>query len=359
MASKDYYQILGVKRNASEDEIKSAYKKAALKWHPDRHANESEEKKKEAEEKFKEIAEAYDVLSDPKKKQMYDTYGTVDGDMSGGFSGGFHSGGFGGFPFGMDPEDIFNHFAGRGGGRSYEVMHEPGATIEIKVSLSIEEIYNGGKKKVEYDIQTRCPKCDGTGGTGLETCPECHGMGVKVETKRTNIGMFTSQTTCPHCHGAGTIIKNKCSECGGTGMKRVSKSVEINIPKGVGNGYQMSVSGAGYESKDPQGKNGDLIITFVYAFDTSRYRVNGSTLYELISVPYYDAILGTEKEVILPNNEKIKIKIPKCSKDGQQIVVSGKGLGYGNYIAIVNVSLPTAITSKEEDALEKIRKIHK
>jgi len=360
MASKDYYKILGIDKNASEADIKKAYKKLALQWHPDRHSSESEDKKKEAEEKFKEIAEAYAVLSDPDKKRKYDTYGSVDDipDFSGGFGGfpgGFHFSGMD-----IDGDDIFNIFRGRGGRARRENMHEPGATIEVHVGVSIEEIYSGATRTVEYDCMKRCETCHGEGGEGVETCPHCHGTGMITETQRRGPGMiFQSSHPCQYCHGTGKTVKKVCSDCGGTGLKKFKKKVDVTIPRGIENGYQIKVTGAGYESKDKEGVNGDLIVTFVYSFDNSRYRINGNTLYELVNVPYYDVILGTEKEIILPNKEKIKVKIPKCSKDGQQIPVNGKGLNYGKYVLVINVSYPSALSSKEEEHLEKIRKIHK
>ena len=350
MASKDYYQILGVDRNATDDQIKNAYRKLALKWHPDRHVNDTEEQKKEAEQKFKEIAEAYTVLSDPEQKRKYDTYGSVDGME--GFGGG-------GFPFGgMDPDDIFNIFRGRGG-RQHRDMHEPGATLRYTIGITIEELYNGGTREVDYDIETRCGHCGGQGGTGIKTCSHCHGSGMISETRREGWMTSTTSRPCPYCRGKGTIVENVCKECGGSGVKKQHKKISVNIPKGVQEGMSVKIDGAGYESKDPKGINGDLIVTFVYQFDDKRYRVNGSTVYELVDVPYYDAILGCEKEVTLPNKEKIKVKIPKCAQDSQQISVPGKGINHGNYIMVVNITTPTAITSKEEDALEKIRKIHK
>jgi len=351
MASKDYYSILGVSRNATEDEIKKQYKKLALKYHPDRHANDPEDKKKEAEEKFKEIAEAYSILSDPDKKLQYDRFGTVDGmpNMDAGMEG---------FGFG----DIFDIFSGRGRrrGSGFTEVHEDGATIEVRVPLSIEEIYNGGTKEIEYDIEVRCGHCAGKGGSGIEICPYCNGTGMVTETMRQGPGMiFQSSHPCGHCHGTGKIVKDTCPECHGTGTKKQHKKINITIPRGVQNGDRQKINEGGYESKDPKGRNGDLVITFVYAIDNSKYRINGNTLYELINVPYYDAILGCEKEITLPNKEKIKVKIPKCSKDSAQITVNGKGISYGNYVAVVSITYPNAITSKEEDLLEKIRKIHK
>ena len=359
MASKDYYKILGVDRNATEDQIKSSYRKEALKWHPDRHANDPEDKKKEAEEKFKEIAEAYSVLSDPEKKQMYDTYGTVDGNPGmggGGFPGGFHFGGMD-----MDPEDIFNAFMGRRGRRSsgFSERHEPGATLNYTMGVSIEDVYNGGSKNIDYDIEVRCGHCGGQGGHGIKTCPHCHGSGMITETRQNGWMTSTTSRPCPYCHGKGTTVEEVCKECGGTGVKKQHKNINVTIPKGVENGAQIKIDGAGYESKDPKGINGDLIVTFVYQFDQSKYRVNGNNLYELVDIPYYDVILGTEKEITLPNKEKIKVKIPKCSKDGTQVVVHGKGLNYGNYILVVNVSYPVAISSKEEKYLGDIKKLHK
>lgn len=359
MASKDYYSILGIDRNATEDQIKSAYKKQALKWHPDRHANESEEQKKEAEEKFKEIAEAYAVLSDPDKKRKYDTYGSVDDIPDfGGFGGGFP--GFGGGAFGdLDGDDIFNIFRGRAGRGGGAVRHEPGATINFRLGVTIEEVYNGGTQDIDYDIEVRCGHCGGQGGHGIKTCPYCHGSGMVTETKRVGNSIFQSSHPCTHCHGKGTIVEEVCKECGGTGSKKQHKTIKVTIPKGVVNGGEIKIDGAGYESKDPKGPNGDLIVTFVYQFDQSKYRINGSTLYELVDIPYYDVILGTEKEITLPNKEKIKVKIPKCSADGKQVTVLGKGLNHGNYILVVNVTYPTAITSKEEKLLDEIKKLHK
>lgn len=359
MASKDYYGILGISKNASEADIKSAYKKAALKWHPDRHANESEDKKKEAEEKFKEIAEAYAVLSDPDKKRKYDTYGTVDDvpDFSSGFSGfpGFNFGGMGD----MDADDIFNIFRGRGGKGSRAERHEPGATISMQLGVTLEEIYNGATRDVEYDIETRCGHCGGQGGHGLKTCPHCHGSGMITETRSNGWSTMQTSRPCPYCHGKGTTVEEVCNECGGTGVKKQHKTIKVTIPKGVQEGQQIKIDNAGYESRDPKGVNGDLIVTFIYQFDQSKYRVNGSTLYELVDIPYYDVILGCEKEVVLPNKEKIKVKIPKCSSDGKQITVHDKGLNHGNYVLVINVTYPTAITSKEEKLLEDIKKLHK
>ena len=179
-----------------------------------------------------------------------------------------------------------------------------------------------------------------------------------TETKRMGNSIFQTSHPCSHCHGAGTVVEHECPDCGGTGVKKSHKKVSVNIPVGVQNGQQIKIDNAGYESKDPKGENGDLIVTFKYQFDQTKYRVNGTTLYELVDIPYYDVILGCDKDVILPNKEKITVKIPECSKDGQQVVVHNKGISRGNYVLVINVKYPTSISSKEKNALKDIKKLH-
>lgn len=354
---KNYYDILGVSKNASDEEIKSAYRKLALKWHPDRHVNNSPDKKEEAEQKFKDIAEAYGVLSDPEKKKNYDMFGTADGSPGmewGGFPGGFPSG-FGGF------DDVFNLFSGRR--RSNANAHnvpEPGASINYSFGVSLEEIYNGGSKEIEYEIDGRCGHCNGTGGTGLETCPYCHGTGMITEVKRMGYSTIQTSHPCHHCGGSGTVIKNKCSYCNGTGTVKIKKKVKIDIPRGVEEGTIKVFNGDGYESKNPAGRNGDLNVQFVYDLDTQKYRISGKNVYELVNVPYYDCIAGSKKTVKLPDGTNVDYIIPKYTKDGTQIPIKGKGLnGIGDYIVVVNIEMPNAVSSKEMDLIEKIQKLHK
>lgn len=353
---KNYYDILGVSKNASDEEIKSSYRKLALKWHPDRHVNDSADKKAEAEQKFKDIAEAYGVLSDPEKKKNYDMFGTVDGvpNMSGGFSRGF-PGGFGGF------DDVFDFFSGRRRAHANASnVPEPGASINYSLGVSLEEIYNGATREIEYKIEGRCGHCNGTGGTGLETCPYCHGTGMITEVKRMGYSTIQTSHPCHHCHGEGTIIKNKCSHCGGTGTTKIKKKFKVDIPRGVEQGYIKVFQGEGYESKNPAGRPGDLNIQFIYQFDEKKYRISGNNVYELVNVPYYDCIAGAKKTVKLPDNTTAEYEIPKYTKDGAQIPIRGKGLkGMGNYVIVVDIEMPNAVSSKEMDLIQKIQKLHK
>lgn len=356
MANKDYYEILGVSRDASDDAIKKAYKKLALRFHPDRLAGKSDTEKQEAEEKFKEINEAYSVLSDKDKRQHYDTFGTMEG-MDGFQAGGGPFQGFG---------DIFDHFHGfgdffgnaRGGRTSSQSGPIPGETIQVNLGIGIEEIFKGGSKTFEYDIKARCSHCNGAGGEGVETCPHCHGTGMYTETKRTPFGMQTISRPCPYCGGEGKTMKSKCSHCGGTGFERQKKTITVTIPKGVENGYNVRYNGSGCESKDPSGQNGDLIINFVYNIDSNKYAIIGSTVYERVEIPYYDCILGCKKSITLPSGETVDYKIPEYTQDGQQITIHNKGLRGGNYIIIVKAKLPTYVKQQDKELLKKIKDNH-
>lgn len=356
MANKDYYEILGVSRSASEDDIKKAYKKLALRFHPDRLAGKSDKEKQEAEEKFKEINEAYSVLSDKDKRQHYDTFGTMEGME------GFQPGGspFQGF------DDLFERFSGfsdffggtRGGRSSSQRGPLPGDTIQVNLGVNIEEIFKGGSKTFEYDIKARCSHCHGAGGEGVETCPHCHGTGMYTETKRTGFGMTTVSRPCPYCGGEGTTMKSKCSYCGGTGFERQHKTITVTIPKGVDNGYSIRYPGSGCESKDPSGPNGDLIVNFVHKYDSNKYAIKGLTVYELVDIPYYDCILGGKKTIKLPSGENVEYTIPEYTQDGQQITLQGKGIHGANYIIIVKVKLPTYVKQQDKELLQKIRDNH-
>ena len=263
MAEKrDYYEVLGLDKNASEDDIKKAYRKLAIKYHPDRNPGD-----KKAEEKFKEAAEAYDVLHDPQKRQQYDQFG-FNGPQ-GGFGGGFGGGG-------MDMDDIFSMFGdifgghggfggvggfgGFGGGRggSQQRVYR-GTDLRLKVKLSLQDIASGVTKKFKVKKDVVCTHCHGTGAEGgsqPDTCPTCHGSGVVARTVRTPLGMMTTQSECPTCHGEGTVIKNKCKECGGTGVVKGDEIVEIDIPAGVEEGMVVNVGGKG-NAGPHNGVNGD------------------------------------------------------------------------------------------------------
>ena len=368
--SKDYYNILGVDKNASEDDIKKAFRKLSLKWHPDKHVNDSEAAKKEAEEKFKDIAEAYGVLSDKEKRDKYDRFGTVDGpDMSG----------FGDFS-GIDPDEIINMFAGmhsmngfgsfgRFGdffkhGRQQEPAPQPGANVYKMIKLSIQDVYNGGNKTFEYDVDKRCGHCNGRGGSGIETCPVCHGRGSIIQTTRR--GNFVSQSIspCTHCNGTGKVVKETCSHCHGKGTETEKTSITVTWEAGIPNGDTLRYPYKGNESTNTNGMNGDLFVKFVYEFDTAKYAVDpqSQTMYELVDIPYYDCILGAEKEIVLPNGKKTKYKVPEYTENESQIRIPRMGINGNDYVIIVRMTMfdkNFGKARKELSYLKDIQKLHK
>lgn len=369
--AKDYYNILGVDRNASDDDIKKAFRKLSMKWHPDRHANDSEKDKKEAEEKFKEIAEAYGILSDKEKRDKYDRFGDADApDMSG----------FGNFG-GMSTDDIINMFAGRHGGgrfsgfgdmfsghgfgRQQREVVTPGTDKVFNMALSIEDIFNGTSKDLEYEIDIRCGHCNGQGGSGVETCSYCHGTGMMTETQRQGYTIIQNSYPCPHCHGTGKTVKDKCTYCNGTGFTKSKRKEKITVPAGVLEGQAIRIDGGGNESKSPKGQNGDLIIQFVYKIDKSKYAIvnkgMGPIVYEKVDIPYYDCILGANKTIVLPNGKKVKYKVEENTKSGDTIVLKGEGINGNDYIIIVNIEFVDYSfkkSGKELSYLKDIQKLH-
>lgn len=354
--AKDFYKILGVDKNAKDDELKKAYRKAAVKWHPDRWSGKSEKEQKEAESKFKEIAEAYEVLSDPDKRKRYDQFGDDWDKVANGGSGmGFDIGDFmrrmhGGF-------DPFGDFFGGGMGDQQRNIHPDGESVSMRYSIGINEIFNGEKKDISINVKARCSKCHGTGGD-KEKCTYCNGTGMLTQVQRTPFGIIQNSSPCIHCHGTGQIIKNKCTECNGTGLKTKTNKITLDIKPGIYNGETLTFVGKGYESKDPLGKNGDLYVQIIYNIDSNRYVIKGNDVYEKIYIPYYDCILGLEKKITLPNKKEKTITIPKYSKDGTQVTLRGEGINGGNYIFVISPLFPTSINSNEKELLEKIRKSH-
>lgn len=369
---KDYYNILGVDKNASDADIKKAFRELSKRWHPDRHANDTEAKKKEAEEKFKEIVEAYDVLSDKDKRAKYDRFGSADApDMSG----------FGNFN-GMDADDIINIFAGRahggfgggfggfgdifGRGRAQrEEVIEPGTDKVFNMALSIEDIFNGTSKNLEYEVDIRCGHCNGQGGSGVTKCPYCKD-GMITETKFQGHAMMQTSYPCPYCHGTGKIVKEKCTHCNGTGFTKSKRKETINVLSGVLEGQAIRIEGAGNESKSPKGQNGDLIIQFVYKVDKSKYAIvnkgNGPVVYERVDIPYYDCILGADKKIELPNGKTVKYKVKENTKQDDTIVLSGEGINKNDYVLVVNITFVDYTfkkSGKELSYLKDIQKLHK
>lgn len=341
---KDYYKILGLERNASEEEIKKNYKKLAVKYHPDKFVNESEDKKKEAEEKFKDISEAYTVLSDPDKKRQYDNGGF---DFSSIFGNGWDP--FGGFA------DIFGNHA-----RRQPQGPSPGQDIHVEVKLNIEDIYNGCEKKIKYNRYVRCSKCDGDGGTNVMVCPACHGSGYVTHIQQN--GFMTMQQTapCDKCHGTGKTVEKICEKCNGLGLEKTEQEIKINIPKFSLNGSTIRVNNGGSESKDKFGKNGNVIIHIKWNIDKDIHIDNHGNVYKELNIPYYDIILGTIVSDKLPTHEEEKIEIKKCSKPDEQIVLQNKGLHFGNrignFIYIIKPIFPDNINEKTIELLNEIKK---
>lgn len=350
--SKNYYDILGVSKGASDQEIKKAYRKLAAKWHPDKWGNKSESEQKEAEAKFKEINEANECLSDPEKRKHYDTFGSMEGFGQDGFQGGFS--GFGGFNMGDMFGDMFNMFSGRGSNNQRN-RKTVGQTIQVNVSLSIEEIFNGIHREIEYTTLERCSECNGEGGKGVKLCPHCNGTGMITDVKRTPFGISQSMHPCPHCNGTGKTMEHKCSKCNGAGLQKVTKKVYIDQAGGIENGSMMKYAGMGCQAKEVNSIDGDLIIVFNHKYDNNKYQVRGNTVYELIDIPYYDCILGTTFKHKLPNNKEVNVNVPQCAQDGQQIILNGVGINHSNYIIVVKVKMPTHIANKERELLEQIK----
>ena len=372
MAQKrDYYEVLGVDKKASEDEIKKAYRKIAIKYHPDRQQGKSEAEQKEAEEKFKEAAEAYDVLHDPKKRESYDQFG-FDGPKMGGF-GGFSSGGF-------SMDDIFSMFGdvfgGRGGGfggfsgfsgfgGGAQRQQHRGSDLRLKVRLSLQEIATGTTKRFKVRKDVTCSHCHGTGAEGAggtETCPTCHGQGYVIRTTQSLFGTMQSQSTCPTCQGEGTIIKNKCHECHGEGVVKGEEVVEINIPAGVAEGMVVNVPGKGNAGKH-NGVNGNIQVYIEEERSDIFVRDGQDVIYNLL-LDFPTAALGGQVDIPTIDGQKVKIKIEPGTQPGKTLRLRGKGLpavkGYGNGMGdlVVNISIyvPKTLSRDEKEMLEKMQK---
>ena len=366
MEKRDYYEVLGVEKNASADEIKKAYRKKAIQYHPDRNPGD-----KKAEEKFKEAAEAYDVLSNPEKRARYDQFGHA------GMSGAAGNGGpFGGFGGGMSMDDIFSMFGdifgghggfggfsgfGGGGGNTQQRYHR-GADLRVKVKLTLKEISTGVEKKFKLKKYVPCPHCHGSGAegnSGVETCPTCKGTGSIIRNQQTILGTMQTRTTCPTCGGEGHIIKNKCKECGGEGIVYGEEIVTVKIPKGVAEGMQLSMSGKGNAGKH-NGVPGDLLILVEEEPDKELIRDENDLIYNLL-LNFPTAALGGTVEIPTIDG-KVKVKIEPGTQPGKVLRLRNKGLpsvnGYGTGDLLVNVSIyvPETLSKDEKKALEEMEK---
>jgi len=353
MAKRDYYDVLGVKKNASPEELKSAYRKLAIKYHPDKNPND-----KAAEDKFKEAGEAYGILSDKSKKSNYDNFGHAAFENGAGGQGGFGSG-FSGSDFSDIFEDFFGDF---GGGRksSRRNSNSRGSDLRYDLSISLEEAYSGKKQNIQFSTSEKCNSCKGNGskpGTNPDRCSYCGGNG-RV---RSNQGFFTVQQTCPQCAGSGEEITNPCSDCNGQGSKQISKKISVTIPKGVDDGTRIRLAGKG-EAGMRGGSTGDLYL-FINVESHKLFKRSDVNLFFEFPISVADAALGTTIEIPTIDGKKGKIKIPDGTQDGKQFRLKGKGMpfmrrgDFGDLYVQVKTEIPVNLNKEQKELLERFRKI--
>lgn len=360
MAEKrDYYEVLGVSKTATAEELKKAYRKKAIQYHPDRNPDNPE-----AEAKFKEAAEAYEVLSDENKRARYDKYGHAGLDDQGGFGGG----GFGG---GMSMEDIFSQFGdifggafggafsggfGGGGGR----VTRRGGDLRVRVKVTLKDVMNGVEKTVKLKRNEECSECNGTGSADGQTttCQTCGGKGVVYRVQRTIMGQMRTQSYCPDCEGEGQIVKNKCKCCGGSGVVQKEATVKFKIPAGVQDGMSLRVPGAG-NAAGRGGEKGNLIVQIEEEQDPDLFRDNEDLIYNAL-IPLPMAVCGGKIEVPTVDGKKCEVKIEPGTTHGKLLRVKGKGLprlnayGTGDLLVYVSVFIPKNLSKDEKKEMEKL-----
>ncbi len=368
MADKDYYKILGIEKSASSSDIKSAYRKLAKKYHPDL----NQDNKDAAAEKFKEISEAYEILADPQKKKMYDTYGYE------GVSQQFGQGGFSWSNFSHmdDISDIFNDFLGNsfGGGGSFFDMFFGGqgrgarrkvirgSDLTLTLKLNLEEIYTGTEKTLKYKRYETCYECNGSGAASsddVETCKDCGGSGQKQYKRQSIFGTMVNVGTCPSCNGAGKIIKKPCKKCKGEGRLKMDHTVKIDIPAGVMHNSFMVLE---HEGNGPKGKGiyGDLRVVF-QELQHKKFIRDNHHLHMEMDIEYTDAVLGTQKKVQTIDSKSVKLKIPAGTPGGKVFALKGKGMPYlhssdkGNLYITVKIRIPQKIDKQTKKILEELR----
>ena len=356
MSNTDYYDLLGINKNASDAEIKSAYRKMAMKYHPDRNQGD-----KQAEEKFKEINKAYEVLKDPQKKAAYDQYGSSAFENNMGGAGGFNSSG--GFDFNFTGggfsdifSDIFSDFMG--GGRS-ATKSGKGQDLRYDMSITLEEAFNGIKKNISFRRNGKCKHCSGSGGDKVSTCSNCRGSGF-VNIRH---GFFINQQVCPDCNGTGRKVQNPCSYCNGTGIEVESKNLEVQIPSGVDNGTKLRISGEG-EAGFAGSSSGDLFI-YIMIKPNKVFTREDRNLFLNVPISFGEAALGGTIEVPVIEGGKVEVNIPKGTQTGERLRLRGKGfsiLGSSSrgdmYLDIV-VETPTKLTANQEELLKQFEEDRK
>jgi molecular chaperone DnaJ len=363
MSKRDYYEVLGVSKGVTEAELKKAYRKLAMKYHPDRNKGDAE-----AEKKFKEAAEAYEILRDPQKRAQYDQFGHA------GLGG---QGGFGGGGMDFDVEDIFSRFGdifgggffgddifGGGRGRSRGRRREPGtpgSDLKIRIPLTLEEIAFGTEKKLKVKKQLNCESCSGTGAASdsdFETCGTCNGLGEVRQVTRTMLGQMVNVQACPTCQGEGRIIRNKCTKCSGEGRVKGEETIKVSIPSGVSDGNYLTLRGQGNAGRRG-GSAGDLIV-LIQETEHEHFMRDGNNIYYDLTLTIPQAILGAEIEVPTLKG-KAKLRIEEGTQPGKLLRMRGKGIiglnnsGEGDQYVRVNVYIPKNLTDKERSAIESLQ----
>lgn len=362
MAKRDFYEVLGINKSASKDEIKSAYRKLAKKYHPDIN------KEPGAEEKFKEVQEAYDILYDDKKRQMYDQFGMAafeQGTSTGGQGNPFSGAGFGSQGFGgVDLGDIFSSFFGGGGARRQQRNFGPqrGEDTLQRIRVPFMDCIMGKKVLVPVSYDEKCENCNGTGAktaNDIQTCPHCHGAGFVRVQQRSIFGMMESQQVCPECGGTGKIIKDKCPKCGGKGYNHIKRDMEINIPAGINEGQQIRIRGKG-EHGINGGENGDLYLEIV-AIPHPFFKRDGNDIHIDIPISFVDATLGRKIDVPTVYGE-CEVEIPAGTQPNQILRLKGRGIKDmrkgtpGDQYIHIQIKTPSKLTKEQKKLLEEYRK---
>lgn len=354
MEKRDYYEVLGVSKTATDAEIKSAFRKLAKKYHPD------VSKEPDAEEKFKEAQEAYAVLSDESKRRQYDQFGHAAFDGSAGGAGGF--GGFGGFDFsGSGYEDIFDNIFsgfGFGGGRTGRGNRaQRGSDTLVRMNLTFEEAVFGCKKDIQVTVMDSCKECDGKGGFEEETCDKCHGSGTITSEQRTILGAFLTKTTCPKCSGKGKTFKKACTSCSGTGRIKTKKTIEVSVPRGAASGMRRRISGKG-EAGINGGPNGDLYIEFLVK-DHDYYVREDDDIYLEVPLTLSEALLGCKKEIPTIHGN-LKLTVDAGCENGKTERIKGKGIHSeitrkkGDMYIVYKIVIPRKLTREQKSLIEKL-----
>jgi molecular chaperone DnaJ len=356
MSKKDFYETLGISKEASESEIKKAYRKKAMKYHPDKYSNATTKEKDDAEHNFKEINDAYQVLSDGEKKSKYDRFGHDAFSQGGSGSGAGGFGGFGGFGGSGGFEDIFGSFFGGGGSNGPHV--EPGADLRYTVEITLEEAAKGTEKEVKYFRKGECHTCHGSGakpGTSTKKCPKCNGNGRVKEIQRTMFGNFENVVECDRCHGKGEIPTETCPTCHGTGVEKEKVEKNVKIPAGIDDGQKLRLGGMG-EASENGGPNGDLYL-FIRVKEHAIFERHGSDIVCEVPISYTKAVLGGDIQI--PTlDEAIKIKIPEGTQTGKVFRLRGKGIPstrggrVGDELVKVIVETPTKLNAEQKKLLK-------